>query len=152
MQNRKERLRRETDSLLHFVQMLYKIRPVLKKDIIANLIGTHRIYHPACKDAQVASAKTLTVAREKVSEEWVLRGCGRAYPYAVAATLSWCFLLFSNVFFFIHLALMWLRLGRRSSHPTLLGHAHHDDLHDAAHGPEGDIDTGGPGSMPSHSH
>lgn len=57
--------------------------PVLKKDIIANLIGTHRIYHPACKDAQVASAKTLTVAREKVSEEWVLRGCGRAYPYTV---------------------------------------------------------------------
>ncbi len=76
----------------------------------------------------------------------------RAYPYAVAATLSWCFLLFSNVFFFIHLALMWLRLGRRSSHPTLLGHAHHDDLHDAAHGPEGDIDTGGPGSAPAHSH
>lgn len=57
--------------------------PALKKDIIANLIGTHRIYHPECKDAQVASAKTLSVAREKVSEEWVLRGCGGTYPYAV---------------------------------------------------------------------
>lgn len=57
--------------------------PVLKKDIIANLIGTHRIFHPECKDAQVASAKTLTVTREKVSEEWVLHGCGTAYPYTV---------------------------------------------------------------------
>ena len=76
----------------------------------------------------------------------------RAYPYAVAATLSWCFLLFSNVFFFFHLALMWLRLGRRSSHPTLLGAGHHDDLHDLAHGPEGDIDNAGPGSAAAHSH
>lgn len=77
----------------------------------------------------------------------------RAYPYAVAATLSWCFLLFSNVFFFFHLTLMWLRLGRRSSHPTLLG-VHHDDevMHDAIHGPEGDIDNGGPGSATAHSH
>jgi cytochrome c oxidase cbb3-type subunit 1 len=76
----------------------------------------------------------------------------RAYPYAVATTLAWCFLLFSNVFFFFHLTLMWLRLGRRSSHPTLLGHAHHDDLHDLTHGPEGDIDNAGPGSAAAHSH
>lgn len=76
----------------------------------------------------------------------------RAYPYAVAATLSWCMLLFSNVFFFLHLALMWLRLGRRSSHPTLLGSHHDEDLHDATHGPVGDIDNGGPGSAPAHSH
>ncbi len=76
----------------------------------------------------------------------------RAYPYAVANTLAWCFLLFSNVFFFFHLTLMWLRLGRRSSHPTLLGAAHHDDLHDITHGPEGDIDNGGPGSAAAHSH
>ena len=76
----------------------------------------------------------------------------RAYPYAVAATLSWCFLLFSTVFFFFHLALMWLRLGRRSSHPTLLGAGHHDELHDLVHGPEGDIDNAGPGSAAAHSH
>lgn len=77
----------------------------------------------------------------------------RAYPYAVATTLAWCFLLFSNVFFFFHLTLMWLRLGRRSSHPTLLG-AHHGDeaMHDAIHGPEGDIDNGGPGSATAHAH
>lgn len=78
----------------------------------------------------------------------------RAYPYAVAMTIAWAFLLFSNVFFFLHLTLMWLRLGRRSSHPTLLGH-HHDDeevMHDAIHGPEGDIDNAGPGSAPAHSH
>ncbi|WP_367871575.1 cbb3-type cytochrome c oxidase subunit I [Luteolibacter sp. Populi] len=76
----------------------------------------------------------------------------RAYPYAVATTLAWCFLLFSNVFFFFHLTLMWLRLGRRSSHPTLLGVHHADDLHDAAHGPEGDIDNGGPGTVHPDSH
>jgi cytochrome c oxidase cbb3-type subunit 1 len=75
-----------------------------------------------------------------------------AYPYAVASTLAWCFLLVSNLFFFLHLTLMWLRLGRRSSHPTLLGHAHGDDLHDATHGPEGDIDNAGPGSAAAHSH
>ena len=76
----------------------------------------------------------------------------RAYPYAVATTLAWCFLLFSNVFFFFHLTLMWLRLGRRSSHPTLLGVHHDDEMHDAIHGPEGDIDNGGPGSATAHSH
>ena len=76
----------------------------------------------------------------------------RAYPYAVAATLSWCFLLFSNVFFVFHLALMWLRLGRRRTHPTLLGAGHHDELHDLVHGPEGDIDNAGPGSAAAHSH
>jgi cytochrome c oxidase cbb3-type subunit I len=48
----------------------------------------------------------------------------RAYPYAVAITFAWCLILFSNIFFFLHLALMWLRLGRRSSHPTLLVRSH----------------------------
>lgn len=91
------------------------------------------------------------IGQENFKQPWE-DAAMRAYPYAVAATLSWCFLLFSNVFFFLHLALMWLRLGRRSSHPTLLGHAHHDDLHDATHGPEGDIDNAGPGSAPAHSH
>jgi cytochrome c oxidase cbb3-type subunit 1 len=90
-------------------------------------------------------------AQEDFKQPWE-NAMTYAYPYAVAATLSWCFLLFSNVFFFLHLTLMWLRLGRRSSHPTLLGHGHHDDLHDATHGPEGDIDNAGPGSAPAHSH
>ncbi len=67
----------------------------------------------------------------------------RAYPYAVATTISWCFILFSNVFFFMHLAVMWLRLGRRSSHPTLLA-GHHDGL--SPHGEEGDIDNAGTAS------
>ncbi|MEO8613964.1 MAG: cbb3-type cytochrome c oxidase subunit I [Luteolibacter sp.] len=71
----------------------------------------------------------------------------RAYPYAVGTTIAWCFILFSNVFFFIHLALMWLRLGRRSSHPTLLA-VHHSTA--SPHGEEGDIDNAGPGSMPAH--
>ncbi|NQW99830.1 cbb3-type cytochrome c oxidase subunit I [bacterium] len=72
----------------------------------------------------------------------------RAFPYAVATTIAWAFILFSNVFFFIHLTLMWLRLGRRSSHPTLLGSGHVEVA--SPHGEEGDIDNAGPGHLPAH--
>lgn len=65
-----------------------------------------------------------------------------AVPYAWATTLSWCFILFSNIFFFLHLTFMWLRLGRRSTHPTLLVSAHGH----SPHGEEGDIDNVGTGS------
>jgi cytochrome c oxidase cbb3-type subunit 1 len=71
-----------------------------------------------------------------------------AYPYAVATTIAWCFILFSNVFFFIHLTLMWLRLGRRSTHPTLLATAHGHAA--SPHGEEGDIDNAGPGHAAAH--
>jgi len=70
----------------------------------------------------------------------------RAYPYLIATQIAWCFVLFSNFFFCLHLLLMWMRLGRRSSHPTLLGHAHLEN----PHGPEGDIDNAGPGSVIAH--
>jgi cytochrome c oxidase cbb3-type subunit 1 len=70
----------------------------------------------------------------------------RAYPYLIATLIAWCFVLFSNFFFCVHLLLMWMRLGRRSSHPTLLGHAHLEN----PHGPEGDIDNAGPGSVIAH--
>ena len=66
----------------------------------------------------------------------------RAFPYAWATTLAWCFILFSNVFFFLHLTFMWLRLGRRSTHPTLLVSAHGG----SPHGEEGDIDNVGTAS------
>ncbi len=72
----------------------------------------------------------------------------RAYPYAVGTTVAWCFILISNIFFFIHLTLMWLRLGRRSSHPTLLV-AHHSHG-PGPHGEEGDVDNAGPGHAPAH--
>jgi len=70
----------------------------------------------------------------------------RAYPYLIATLIAWCFVLFSNFFFCVHLLLMWMRLGRRSYHPTLLGHAHLEN----PHGPEGDIDNAGPGSVIAH--
>jgi cytochrome c oxidase cbb3-type subunit 1 len=84
-------------------------------------------------------------------EDWTQPWAGaadRAYPYAVGTTIAWCFILFSNVFFFIHLTLMWLRLGRRSSHPTLLVSAHGHGV--SPHGEEGDIDNAGPGHAPAH--
>lgn len=83
------------------------------------------------------------VGQENWKEPWE-NAADFAYPYAMATTVSWCFILFSNFFFFIHLTLMWLRLGRRSSHPTLLV-AHHGG---SPHGPEGDIDNAGP----AHAH
>ena len=77
-------------------------------------------------------------------EDWIqpwANAATRAFPYAVATTIAWCFILFSNIFFFIHLTLMWLRLGRRSSHPTLLGTHHHSGN---PHGVDGDIEVAGP--------
>lgn len=69
-----------------------------------------------------------------------------ARPYAVAITFAWCLILVSNVFFFMHLTLMWLRLGRRSSHPTLLVPSHGSN----PHGEDGDIDNAGPGHAHAH--
>lgn len=68
-------------------------------------------------------------------------------PYAVAITFAWCLILFSNFFFFIHLLLMWLGLGRRSTHPTLLARPRHGT---SPHGEEGDIDNAGPGHAAAH--
>ena len=84
-------------------------------------------------------------------EDWKLPWEGaatRAFPYAVATTIAWGFILISNVFFFIHLTLMWLRLGRRSSHPTLLASGHGHGA--SPHGEEGDIDNAGPGHVAAH--
>ncbi len=85
------------------------------------------------------------LGQEDWQQPWAA-AASRAYPYAVGTTIAWCFILFSNVWFFIHLTLMWLRLGRRSSHPTLLVAASHGH-HPSPHGEEGDIDNAGPGHM-----
>ncbi len=86
------------------------------------------------------------VGQEDWQQPWE-SAASRAYPYAVATTFSWSLILFSNVFFFLHLTLMWLRLGRRSSHPTLLGSSHGNA---GPHGEEGDIDNAGPGHAAAH--
>jgi cytochrome c oxidase cbb3-type subunit I len=85
------------------------------------------------------------IGQEAFDQPWQA-AAERAIPYAWAITISWCFILFSNVFFFMHLAVMWLRLGRRSTHPTLLvsDHGH------SPHGEEGDIDNCGPGTASAH--
>jgi len=61
---------------------------------------------------------------------------GRYKTYTIGMSVGWVFVLFANFIFCFHLLLMWLRLGRRSNHPTLLKHA----AHTAVHGPEGDLD------------
>jgi cytochrome c oxidase cbb3-type subunit 1 len=45
------------------------------------------------------------------------------HPYAAVSTFAWCVILFSNTFFFVHLALMWLGRGRRGGGPTMLDSA-----------------------------
>jgi cytochrome c oxidase cbb3-type subunit I len=74
-------------------------------------------------------------AQEEWQQPWQSAATA-VLPYAVFTTVSWCLILISNVFFFLHLTLMWLRLGRRSTHPTLLG-GHHST---SPHGIEGNID------------
>ncbi|MFT4175322.1 MAG: cbb3-type cytochrome c oxidase subunit I [Luteolibacter sp.] len=85
------------------------------------------------------------LAQENWQLPW-LNAMESVRPYAWATTISWCFILFSNVFFFLHLTLMWLRLGRRSSHPTLLISSHDAD----PHGSDGDIDSTGSGTATAH--
>lgn len=81
------------------------------------------------------------VGQEMFNQRWEAAAT-RAFPYAWAVTIAWCFILISNFFFFIHLTVMWLRLGRRSNHPTLLVSTHGH----SPHGEEGDIDNAGPGT------
>ena len=85
------------------------------------------------------------IGQEDWTQPWEAAAT-RAFPYAVGTTIAWVFILISNIFFFLHLTLMWLRLGRRSSHPTLLVSA---PGHSLPHGEEGDIDNAGPGHMPA---
>lgn len=66
----------------------------------------------------------------------------RSSQFAWGVTISWAFVLLSNLLFFLHLLLMWARLGRRSSHPTLLKEEHAGN----PHGPEGEIDNYGSAS------
>jgi cytochrome c oxidase cbb3-type subunit 1 len=85
------------------------------------------------------------IGQEDWQQPWA-GAAARAYPYAVAITFAWCLILFSNIFFFIHLLVMWLGLGRRSTHPTLLVRSHGS----SPHGEEGDIDNAGPGRVTAH--
>jgi cytochrome c oxidase cbb3-type subunit I len=86
-------------------------------------------------------------AQEAFDQPWQ-NAATSAFPYAVATTIAWCFILFSNIFFFLQLTLMWLRLGRRSSHPTLLTSSH--DTPSSPHGDDGDIDNAGPAFQATH--
>lgn len=85
------------------------------------------------------------IGQEEFEQSWS-EVAKRAVPYAWAITIVWCFILLSNFFFIVHLTVMWLRLGRRSTHPTLLVTGHHG----SPHGDDGDIDNCGPGTATAH--
>ncbi len=76
------------------------------------------------------------MAQNDAAKPWVVAS-DFGVPYAVGTTMAWAFMAVSNLVFLFHLLLMWARLGRRSSHPTLLDGGHHGA---SPHGPEGDID------------
>jgi len=63
------------------------------------------------------------LAQEAYDKPWMDVAI-RGKSYAIGTTVAWGFILVSNLFFFLHLVLMWARLGRRSRHPTLLDGAH----------------------------
>ena len=67
------------------------------------------------------------IGQEAFLDNWK-NAATRANPYFVGITFSLIFVLIANVFFFLHLTLMWLRLGRRSTHPTLLTEDHDESL------------------------
>jgi len=62
------------------------------------------------------------IGQESYEESWIVPA-KRALAYHWSITIAIAFILIANFFFCVHLLLMWLRLGRRSSHPTLL-HKH----------------------------
>lgn len=74
-------------------------------------------------------------ALEQVGES-IQASSGRLYPYAIGLTTGFVFLLLAIFMFCCHLLFMWLRLGKRSNHPTLLS-SHAPSM---PHGPEGDLD------------
>lgn len=82
----------------------------------------------------------------EASNQSFLEGASRAGSYGWGITIAWFFILISNLFFCLHLLLMWARLGRRSSHPTLLK-GHHAE---SPHGPEGEIDNYGTATPQAH--
>jgi cytochrome c oxidase cbb3-type subunit 1 len=85
------------------------------------------------------------IGQEAFDQPWS-EAAQRAFPYSVLITFVWFFIMLSNVFFFLHLTFMWLRLGRRSTHPTLLVSGHHG----SPHGEEGDIDNAGSITASAH--
>jgi cytochrome c oxidase cbb3-type subunit I len=118
---------------------LYGSRRMIKWHFYLSIYGVIAVAFAALFGGLLQGA-----AQENFKEPWI-NAMTQANPYVYSITIAWVFVLISNVFFFLHLLLMWLRLGRRSTHPTLLGSAHGS----SPHGPEGDIDnTGAP--APAH--
>lgn len=58
-------------------------------------------------------------AQENYQQSWQM-AMSSFSGFAVAMAIAWFLIFVSNLFFLLHLTLMWLRLGSRSSHPTLL--------------------------------
>ncbi|MES2996298.1 MAG: cbb3-type cytochrome c oxidase subunit I [Verrucomicrobiota bacterium] len=137
-------------SLVMFAAAYFIVpRVTLREWVSRRVIGLHFLFTCYGVGAIAAAAIFGGLLQGQGMEMWrepwrVVGALGN--PYFVLVSIAWCFILFANLFFFTHLTLMWLRLGRRSSHPTLLAHGHSS----SPHGEEGDIDNAGPGHLPVH--
>jgi len=76
------------------------------------------------------------LAQDDHLQAWIIAGKA-SRPWEWFNTISWIMILISNIFFCLHLLLMWARLGRHSKHPTLLIEKHGS----APHGADGKVQT-----------
>jgi len=73
-------------------------------------------------------------AQQAWDEPW-MNAATSTYAWNIFNTFAWVFLLLSNLFFCLHLLLMWAGFGRHTDHPTLIIEKHGS----APHGAEGRI-------------
>jgi len=76
------------------------------------------------------------VAQDDFLQSWKI-AAKAAFAWDWFNTVAWICILCSNIFFCLHLLLMWARLGRHSKHPTLLIEKHGG----SPHGADGKVQT-----------
>ena len=139
-------------SFVMFGAIYFIVPRVTRREWLSRRLITMHFFFSVYGIAMIAVAAIFGgiqqgIGQEAFDQPWQEAAAERAVNYGWLITISWCFILISNVFFFMHLTVMWMRLGRRSTHPTLLvpDHGH------SPHGEEGDIDNCGPGTAsPAH--
>jgi cytochrome c oxidase cbb3-type subunit I len=92
----------------HFWFSVYGIGTIVVSSLVAGIAQGGSLNNPANWSADFAKV------------------IAASHPYVIARAISWLFILWSNVWFLIHLTLMVAGLGRRSSQPTLLSHDEED--------------------------
>lgn len=111
-------------SMLMFGAIYFIVPRVTRREWLSRrLIRAHfwsSVYGSA---AFVVLAVAGGLAHGAAQEDWRApwqHAAAAVPPHAFAITFAWLLVAFANLSFLVHLAFMWLRLGRRGAHPTLL--------------------------------